>query len=105
MSDPPVTNYRLETQEGWDAATAAYLKLRRETLLRSARRQRIATRVAFGCSACLAFFALAAYLAAEHSAAVLGAFIALVNFSFACVVWKASRKTTADSLRQMKEPS
>jgi hypothetical protein len=95
----------LDTQEGWDAATKAYLQTRHDNLLRTVRRQRIATRVAFGGSACVALLALAAYLAGEQSAAVLSAFIALVTFSFACVVWKASRKTTADSLRKMKKPS
>jgi Na+/H+ antiporter NhaD/arsenite permease-like protein len=93
------------TPEALDALIAASLQSRREALLRSARRQRIATKMAFGGSACVALLALTAYIAGEPSAAVLCAFIALVTFSFACVVWKASRKTTADSFRKMKEPS
>jgi hypothetical protein len=95
----------IDTPDIMDALIAASLKSRRAKLLRAARRQRIAIRVAFGGSACVALLAFAAYLAGGHSAAVLSAFIALVTFSFACVVWKTSRKTTADSLRQIKELS
>ena len=49
------------TREALDALIAASQQSRREALMRSARRQRIATRVAFGGSACVALLALTAY--------------------------------------------
>jgi hypothetical protein len=85
-----------------NALIEASLRSRRAKLLRTARRQRIATRIAFALSGCVALLALAAYFfAGDRSAAVLGAFIAFVTFITTFVAWKNGRRRTADSLRHM----
>jgi|HubBroStandDraft_2_1064218.scaffolds.fasta_scaffold57464_2 hypothetical protein len=90
------------TPEALDALIAASLQSRRETLLRNARRQRIATRVGFGGSACVALLALAAYFfAGDRDAAVLCASIAFVTFITSFVAWKAGRKMTGNLLVQL----
>jgi hypothetical protein len=92
------------TPEALDALIAASLQSRREALLRSARRQRIATRVAFGLSGLIALGVPAALLAGDDNAAVLVASIALITFIVTFVVWKNGRNRTADSLRKMDRP-
>jgi hypothetical protein len=92
----------IDTPDIMDALIAASLQSRRQRLLRNARRQRIATRVGFGGSACVALLALAAYFfAGDRDAAVLCASIAFVTFITPFVAWKAGRKMTDNLLGQL----
>lgn len=96
----PVTN---RAPDVLNALIAASLKSRREALLCSARRRRIATRLSFALSACIALFALAAYfLARNPPAAVLSATIAFIIFITTLVAWENGRTRTAHSLQQME---
>jgi hypothetical protein len=85
-----------------DAFIAANLRSRRAKLVRASRNQRIRTRFAYGCSACIALLALTAdFLAHDPKAAVLLAIIACLTFGFAYVAGRAGQKKLADSLQQM----
>jgi hypothetical protein len=86
-----------------DNPIAASLQSRREKLLRAALSQRIRTRVAFGLSGCVAFFALAAFLAGDPKAAALCALMASVTFGFTCIAAMAGWKKAVDSLREMDQ--
>jgi hypothetical protein len=92
----------IDTPDIMDVLIAASLKSRRAKLLRAARRQRIATRIGFALSGCVALLALTAHLVArDREAAILCASMALVTFGISFAAWKAGRKRTADLLRQM----
>jgi hypothetical protein len=93
----------LDTQEGWDAATKAYLQSRREALLRRARRQRILSRLGIGLSGLIALGIPVALLAGDRSAARFVALDFCIVFSFTCIAGKAGRKYIADSLRKMDQ--
>jgi hypothetical protein len=99
----PVTNYPLDTQEGWDAATKTYLEARRDKLLRAARRQRILSRVAVGLSGIIALGIPVPLLAGDRSAARLIAVDFCIVLSFTYFAGKAGRKYIADSLRKMDQ--
>jgi hypothetical protein len=99
-----VTNYLLDTQEGWDAATKAYLQSRRDKLLRAARRQRILSRAAVGLSGLIALGLPAALYAGDRSAARSIAVIFCIVFSFTYIAGKAGRKKALDALQTMDQP-
>jgi len=97
MPDEP-----LDTPDILDAFIAANLRSRRAKLVRAARNQRIRTRFAYGCSACVALLALTAnFLAHDPKAAIVLGMIACLTFGFAYIVGQASQKKLADSLQQM----
>jgi hypothetical protein len=98
-----VTNYRLETQEGWDAATKEYLQSRRDNLLRASRRQRILSRVAVGLSGLIALGIPIALLAGDFSAARTIAMTFCITFTFTYIGGKAGRKKALDALRRMDQ--
>jgi hypothetical protein len=92
----------IDTLDMLDAFIAVKLRSRREKLVRAAHNQRIRTRFAYGCSACIALLALTAdFLAHDPKAAWLLAIIACLTFGFAYVVGQASQKKLAHSLQQM----
>jgi VIT1/CCC1 family predicted Fe2+/Mn2+ transporter len=92
----------IDTPDIMNALIDASLRSRRAKLLRSARNQRIRTRVGFGCSGCIALLALAAiFLAHDPKAAVILSLMAIVTFSFAYFVGRSSQKKLADSLRHI----
>jgi hypothetical protein len=92
----------IDTPDILDAFMAANLQSRRAKLVRAARNQRIGTRFAYVCSACVALLALTAiFFAHDPKAAVLLAIIACLTFGFAYVAGQAGRKKLADSLQQM----
>lgn len=95
-------NQPIDTPDTLDAFIAANLRSRRAKLMRAARSQRIRTRFAYGCSACIALLALTAdFLAHDPKAALLLAIIACLTFGFAYFVGQASQKKLANSLQQM----
>jgi hypothetical protein len=88
-----------------DAAIAAGLHARHETLPRRVRNQRIRMRIALGLSACVALFALAAYLIGDYAAARACAFTACVVFAFTSIAGAAARKRAIDALREKDQPN
>jgi len=93
----------LDTQEGWDAATEAYLQSRRDKLLRASRRQMILSRVAVGLSGLIALGMPVAFLAGDRLAARSIATIFCIVFSFTYFAGKAGRKKAADDLRKLDQ--
>jgi len=93
----PMPTQPAATPEALDALIAASLQSRREALMRSARRQRIATRVAFSCSGCITLLALAAFfLARDPDAGAILTTMALVTLTFAYLAGKANQKKLAE---------
>jgi len=88
-----------------DAATAASLQSRRETLIRRVRTQKIRLLITLGLSGCVALFALAAYLIGDHAAARFCAMTAYLVLGFTCITGLAARKRALDALREANEPS
>ena len=92
-----------DTSDILDALIAASLKSRVEKLVRSARRQRILSRVSLGGAALIFLGVPAALFAGDRRAAVIIAIIACVTLSFTYLIAKASRKKALDSLRQLSQ--
>jgi hypothetical protein len=83
----------IDMPQALDAANAAAREARREKLLRTARNQRIRTRVALGLSGCIAIGALAAlFLAGDREAATLIAIMACITVTIAVISGQAGRK-------------
>ena len=93
----------LDTQEGWDAATKAYLQSGREALLRRARRQRILFRLGIGLSGLIALGIPAALLAGDPLAARVIAVDFCIVLGFTYIGGKAGRKQALDALRKMDQ--
>jgi len=94
----------VNTPEALDALIVASLQARRDTWLRGARRQKMRTLFAYGCSGCIALFALAAFfLARDPDAGATLVTMALVTLTFSYLAGIASQKKLADSLRQMDQ--
>jgi peptidoglycan/LPS O-acetylase OafA/YrhL len=90
------------TPEALDALIAPSRQTRRETLLRGARREKMRTRFAYGCSGCIALLALAAFfLARDPDAGATLVMMALVTLIFAYLAGKSGQKKLADSLQEM----
>jgi hypothetical protein len=81
-------------------ATAVSVQARREKLVRRVRNQKIRMYIALGLSACVALFALAAYLIGDYAAARSSAMTASIVFGFTCITGLAARKRAADALRE-----
>lgn len=79
---------------------SASLQTRREKLVRGVRNQRIRMGIALALSACIALFALAAYLIGDHAAARFCAMVACVVFAFTSITGLAARKRALDALDQ-----
>jgi hypothetical protein len=96
----------IDMPQALDAAIAAGREARREKLLRTARNQRIRTRMALGLSGCIAVGALAAFfLAGDREAAALIAVMACITVNVTIISGQAGRKKVIESLREMDQVS
>lgn len=90
-----------ETPDILDALIAASVKAGVQNLVRTARRQRILSRVALGGAALVVLGVPAALLAGNRLAASIIAIIASVTLGFTYLAGKAGRKKALESFRQL----
>jgi hypothetical protein len=100
-----MSNPLMNAPDHLDAAIAASQQARNENLVRRVRHQRIRMRIALGLSACIALFALAAYLIGDYAAARFCAMAACVTFAFTIITGAAARKGAVDALRETNRPA
>jgi hypothetical protein len=91
----------IDTPEALDAATASAIQSRREKLLRIVEGKGIRIRVAYACTAGVAIFALAAFLAGDRLAAKILGVEACMLIGFVLVATKAARRKALRELQEM----
>jgi hypothetical protein len=100
-----MSNPLIDTADALDAATATAIQFRREKLMRIADGKGIRARVAYGCSALVGLFAVAALFAGDRPAARILCAEACMLFAFVFMITTATRRKALRELREMKPPS